>query len=107
MSFLGVICVPPGYASVRSAAMARIGLRLKMTGSAHAATVYVSQPVADNCSQVRRKEYCSVAGVARTGIAEPDEKQHGILSVRSCPRKRASSNLGPREQRTEHSSNRR
>src|SRR5262249_50852325 len=49
----------------------------------------------------------SVAGVARTGIAEPDEEQHGILSVRSCPRKRASSNLGPREQRTEHVSNRR
>src|SRR5262245_60493995 len=42
----------------------------------------------------------SVAGVARTGIAEPDEEQHGILSVRSCRRTRASSNLGPREQRT-------
>src|SRR5262249_58214457 len=49
----------------------------------------------------------SVAGVARTGIAEPYEEQHGILSVRSCPRKRASSNLGPREQRTAHVSNRR
>src|SRR5262249_4955289 len=39
----------------------------------------------------------SVAGVARTGIAEPDEEQHGILSVRSCPRTRASSNLEPRD----------
>src|SRR5262245_40637642 len=55
----------------------------------------------------RETDIVSVAGVARTGIAEPDEEQHGILSVRSCPRKRASSNLGPREQRTEHVSNRR
>ena len=39
-----------------------------------------------------------VAGVARTGITEPDEQQHGDESVLSCPRKRASSRLRPRDQ---------
>src|SRR5262249_10530514 len=36
----------------------------------------------------------SIAGVLRTGITEPDEEQHEVLSIRSCPRQWASWNLG-------------
>src|SRR5919204_2712200 len=54
-------------------------------------------PALGNRVDGHETDVVSVAGVARTGIAEPDEEQHGVASVRSCPRKRTSSNLGSRD----------
>ena len=45
-------------------------------------------PALGNRVNGHETDVVSVAGVARTGIAEPDEEQHGVASVRSCPRKR-------------------
>src|SRR6185312_6936106 len=52
-------------------------------------------PALGNRVDGHETDVVSVAGVARTGIAEPDEEQHGVASVRSRPRERTSSNLGP------------